>query len=210
MTGVCNFCLSDCRRCVCLKLKVLYSRLAFFMWKKDALLAPAVPVLQLSRRCMSWVLRVIAMSVSYGGRADGFFSLLLPFLPTSSAFGREALYKLVFYTSANFCPKPEARNTIYFGCEPDEDDVLSKAALDSEELVGKLCDSLPPTGQDLELLDIVTSTVDKLELDIESARTQAQSKLDDCFLAGHSSHLPIPYQFPINPCLSSKTFTRRF
>lgn len=60
--------------------------------------------------------------------------------------------------------------------------------------MGELCDSLPPSEQDLELLDVVTSTVDKLEFDIESVQNRAQSKLDDCFLAGHSSHLPIPYQ----------------
>lgn len=156
---------------------------------------------------MSWALGVIAMSVSLWRESRRIFSLFLPFLPRSSAFGGEALYELVVYTSTNLCPKPEAQNTISFGCEPDEDGVLSKAASDTEELVGEPCDSLPPSGQDLELLDVVTSTVDKLELDIESAKIGAQSKLDDCFLAGHSSHLPIPHKpLPFTPALFDVTY----
>lgn len=79
---------------------------------------------------MSWALGVTEMSASLW--RNWFFPFAL-FLPKSSAFGGEALYELVM--SANLCPKPEVRNTIYFGYLPNEDGALSTAPLDSEELV---------------------------------------------------------------------------
>ncbi|ROL45291.1 hypothetical protein DPX16_17902 [Anabarilius grahami] len=81
-------------------------------------------------------------------------------------------------------PNPEARDAISFGCDPFDDDVLSTAASDSEELVGDCSSSLPLSGQEKrtspsynELLEVVTRAVDKLglEWDSEPKQNQAQS-----------------------------------
>lgn len=45
-------------------------------------------------------------------------------------------------------PTPEACDGISFGCGPFDDDVLSRAASDSEELVGDCSSSLPLSGQE--------------------------------------------------------------
>lgn len=64
-------------------------------------------------------------------------------------------------------PIPEACDAISFGCGPFDDDVLSTAASDSEELVGDCSNSLPLSGQEKrtspsynELLEVVTNAVD--------------------------------------------------
>lgn len=69
--------------------------------------------------------------------------------------------------------------------------------LSAEECFSKLSPSYN------ELLDEVTRAVDKLglERDSESVQSQSQSKLDDCFLANHSSYPPCDLLTP--PLLTS-------
>lgn len=66
---------------------------------------------------------------------------------------------------------------------------------------GRMLFELSPSYN--ELLDEVTRAVDKigLERDSESAQSQSQSKLDDCFLASHSSYSPCDLLTP--PLLTS-------
>lgn len=77
---------------------------------------------------------------------------------------------------------------ISFGCELYDEDVLSTAVSDSEDLMGEACSSLALNRQEKcsspsysKLLDVVSLAVDKLGLEWDSkpAQNQAQSKLDD-------------------------------
>lgn len=54
----------------------------------------------------------------------------------------------VAFTNAELQPILEACHSISFGSGPSDDDVLSRVASDSEDLVGESCCSLPPTGQE--------------------------------------------------------------
>lgn len=90
--------LFDCRRCDSLKLKVLYSRLAFFLWKEGCSFSPrcsSSAVVKAPHELSAWGDNNECEPME--GEPTNFF-LLLPFLPRSSAFGGEALYGLVIYS----------------------------------------------------------------------------------------------------------------
>lgn len=68
----------------------------------------------------------------------------------------------VVFVNNDLRPTAEAQNEFSFSCEPFDDDMLSTAASDSGELIGELCSSLPPSGQEMrtspsyiELLDVM-------------------------------------------------------
>lgn len=72
----------------------------------------------------------------------------------------------VAFTNAEFQPILEAYHLISFGCGSSDDDVLSRVASDSEDLVGESCYSLPPSGEEKypspsynESLDVLTRAV---------------------------------------------------
>lgn len=114
----------------------------------------------------------------------------------------------VVFINDDLWPTTEACDSISFSCGPNDEDVLSTAASDSEDIVGDLCSSLPPSGQEkctspsyIELLDVVTHAVDKLGLDwnSEPVQSQAQSKLADQFLTSctpSQPHRPLPLDAP--------------
>ncbi len=92
---------------------------------------------------------------AYGGRDNRVFSFLL------ALFGLHYIDPVVF-VSDELRPTPKSCDSISFGCGPYDEDMLSTAASDSEELVSDLCNYLPPSGQEKhtspsysELLDVV-------------------------------------------------------
>lgn len=94
------------------------------------------------------------------------FSPFLTLLPGHTQELEERYADPVVFVNDDLQPAPEARNSIYFSCEPYDKDVLSTAASDSEGIVVDLCSSFPPSGQNKctsqscsELLDVVMCTV---------------------------------------------------
>lgn len=81
----------------------------------------------------------------------------------------------VVFGNDNLWPTLEVRDTMSFGCMLCDEDLLSTAVSDSEDLLVEVCSSLPLSGQEKrtspscsELLDIVTRAVDKLGLERDS------------------------------------------
>ncbi len=143
------------------------------------------------------------------------FSLFRSLSPNRVQEVSEKFVEPIVFASEELRPAPEAYGAISFSCGLYDDDVLSTAASESEDLLADTCGCLPPGGQERhsspsysELLDMVTRAVDKLGLDwvadAAQAQSQSQSKLDDGFLTSRA-----PAQ-PRKPLPSSQTSTRRF
>ncbi len=88
-------------------------------------------------------------------------------------------------------PSPEACDTVSFGL----DDVLQKAASDSEDFGPALADAFPPSGQEArpsaaysERVDVLSRATEKLSLDWPDEPRESQSlMLDERFLSGPNS-----------------------
>ncbi len=92
------------------------------------------------------------------------YSLFLVLSPGHVQELEECYVEPVVFVNDDSRPTLETRSTVSFICEPHDNDVLSTAASDSEDLIADSCSSLPPSGQEKcnspsysELLDVVTS-----------------------------------------------------
>ncbi len=133
------------------------------------------------------------------------FSLFRSLSPNRVQKVSENFVEPVVFADEDLRPALEAYGAVSFGCGLYDDDILSTAASESEDLLADTCGSLPPGGQERrsspsysELLDMVTRVVDKLGLDWEADAAQSQSKLDDRFLTSRAPaqpRKPLPF-FP--------------
>lgn len=182
--------LSDCRHSDSLCLNILRSRLTCFPRKEGFASNPRLSVSAVAEHMES-------EQTEYS-----------PFLSLSPSrlLADEHGTDLFIFNLDDLRPSPEACDVISFGCGPFDDDVLSTAVFDFEELIGDLCGSLPPSGQKKhtspsynELLEVVTRAVDKLglEWDSEPAQTHALSKLDDRYLTSRTPAQPAQPRKPV-------------
>ncbi len=139
------------------------------------------------------------------------FSLFRSLSPNRVQEVSEKFVEPIVFANEELRPAPEAYGAISFSCGLYDDDVLSTAASESEDLLADTCGCLPPGGQERhsspsysELLDMVTRAVDKLGLDWVAdaaqaqSQSQSQSKLDDGFLTSRAPaqpRKPLPF-FP--------------